>query len=144
MMRYPREIEPETTIDALVQNIDYAPSFLDLAGAKVPEAIQGRSLRPLWKGKDPDWRDALYYHYYEYPHGWHYTKKHDGIRTRDYKLIHFYEIDEWELYDMEKDPTEMKNLYGKEGYEALTDSLKNELQQLRDKYEVWDGIFESE
>ena len=144
MMRYPREIEPGTTIDALVQNIDYAPTFLDLAGATVPEAIQGRSLRPLWKGKDLEWRDALYYHYYEYPHGWHYVKKHDGIRTRDYKLIHFYEIGEWELYDMKKDPTEMNNLYGKEGYEALTDSLKNELQQLRDKYEVGDVIFESE
>lgn len=127
--REPRDIEE------LVQNIDYAPTFLDLAGAGIPDDIQGESLLPLLRGEHPsDWRDALYYHYYEYP-AEHSVKRHYGIRTDRYKLIHFYnDIDEWELYDLQEDPHEMDNLYGKPGYEALTDSLRIKLLDLQEQY----------
>ena len=122
-------------IAELVQNIDYAPTFLDLAGADIPDDIQGESLLPLLKGEHPaDWRDALYYHYYEYP-AEHSVKRHYGIRTDRYKLIHFYnDIDKWELYDLQNDPHELVNLYGKPGYEALTDSLRHKLLDLQEGY----------
>jgi arylsulfatase A-like enzyme len=136
LIRYPKEIKAGTTIHEMVQNIDYAPTFLDLAGEEIPAEMQGRSLRPLWQQANPEWRDALYYHYYEYPHGWHYVNKHDGIRTNRYKLIHFYEMGEWELYDLKKDPDEMNNLYGDPRYKELADSLKTELKKLRAYYEV--------
>ncbi|MFW5658316.1 MAG: sulfatase [Bacteroidota bacterium] len=136
LIRYPKEIKAGTTIHEMVQNIDYAPTFLNLAGEKITEEIQGRSLRPLWQETDPQWRDALYYHYYEYPHGWHYVNKHDGIRTERHKLIHFYEMGEWELYDLKKDANEMNNLYGNPRYTKLADSLKTELQNLRASYDV--------
>jgi arylsulfatase A-like enzyme len=136
MMRLPGKIPAGSKSDALVQNIDYAPTLLDLAGAHIPENMQGRSLTPLWKNNNVNWRDALYYHYYEYPHGWHFVNKHDGIRTHNYKLIHFYEMDEWELYNLRKDPNEMHNLYHVKGYEQLSDSLKKELVELRNHYDI--------
>ncbi|MEF8811463.1 MAG: sulfatase/phosphatase domain-containing protein, partial [Bacteroidales bacterium] len=118
------------------QNIDYAPTMLDIAGVEIPDNMQGRSLKPLLEGKNPEWRDKLYYHYYEYP-GAHSVKRHYGIRTERYKLMHFYyDIDTWELYDLKKDPKEMNNLYGKEGYDEITRRLKEKLEELRDKYKV--------
>lgn len=123
------------TIDQLVQNIDYAPTFLELAGVEIPEEIQGKSLLPLLQGKNvEDWRTSLYYHFYEYPSE-HAVKRHYGIRTERYKLIHFYnDIDTWELYDLQTDPQEMNNIYGEDV--ALCDSLKKELNLLREYYEV--------
>ena len=139
IMSYPNEIEAGRVCNELVQNIDYAPTFLDLAGVKIPDAIQGRSLRPLWQQEQvEDWRDALYYQYFEYPYGWHSVHKHYGIRTERYKLIHFPGLETWELYDLKNDPNEMKNLYSKEGYKELADSLKDELHELRIKYDVVD------
>lgn len=122
-------------IDQLVQNIDYAPTFLELAGVEIPEEIQGKSLLPLLQGKNvEDWRTSLYYHFYEYPSE-HAVKRHYGIRTERYKLIHFYnDIDTWELYDLQADPQEMNNIYGEDV--ALCDSLKKELNLLREHYEV--------
>lgn len=119
----------------MVQNIDYAPTFLDLAGAEIPSDIQGVSLLPLLKGeKLSDWRKSLYYHFYEYP-AEHMVKRHYGVRTERYKLIHFYnDIDEWELYDLQEDPKEMNNLFGKEGYEEVTKELKEELKKLQAQY----------
>jgi arylsulfatase A-like enzyme len=109
---------------------------LDVAGVDIPEDMQGRSLKPLLQGKNPEWREALYYHYYEYP-GAHSVKRHYGIRTERYKLMHFYyDIDTWELYDLKEDPKEMNNLYGKEGYEDITQKLRKQLQDLREKYKV--------
>ncbi len=141
LVRYPREINAGTEVTQLVQNIDYAPTFLELAGVTVPDAMQGKSIRPLWNGdNDIQWRDALYYHYYEFPHGWHYVNKHDGIRTKRYKLIRFYEMGEWELYDLKEDPNEMKNLYGHEEYSNLADSLKKELYKLQVYYSVPDSL----
>ena len=122
-------------ITEMVQNIDYAPTFLDLAGAEIPSDIQGVSLLPLLKGEKPsDWRKSLYYHFYEYP-AEHMVKRHYGVRTERYKLIHFYnDIDEWELYDLQEDPKEMNNLFGKEGYGEVTKELKEELKKLQAQY----------
>ena len=104
-------------IGELVQNIDYAPTFLELAGVEVPADIQGRSLLPLLRGQHPsDWRPALYYHFYEYP-AEHMVKRHYGVRNDRWKLIHFYnDIDCWELYDLENDPHELHNLFGDPAY----------------------------
>ena len=123
--------------DELIANIDFAPTFLDLAGVAVPEHMQGRSFKDMLDGKpDAAWRDAVYYHYYEYP-GIHDVKRHYGIRTQRYKLIHFYhDIDQWELYDLNEDPMEMDNLYGEEAYQDIVRKLKIRLQELRDFYKV--------
>ena len=122
-------------IDEFVQNIDYGPTILDLAGVEVPEDMHGESFLPLLKGeKVDDWRKSLYYHFYEYP-AEHAVKRHYGVRTDRYKLIHFYnDIDEWELYDLKEDPSEMNNLYGKAGYEEITKQLQNELVSLQKQY----------
>ena len=135
VMRLPDGFKARGDIKELVQNIDYAPTFLDLAGVKIPSDIQGVSLLPLLKGEHPkNWRTGLYYHFYEYP-GEHRVKRHYGIRTKRYKLIHFYnDIDEWELYDLKKDPTEMHNLYGDKKYDALVARLKKQLWQLQVQY----------
>jgi arylsulfatase A-like enzyme len=134
VMRLPSKIKAGT-VDELVQNIDYAPTFLELAGVEVPAEMQGFSLVPLMEGDtETAWRDALYYHYYEYP-GPHSVKRHYGIRTDRYKLIHFYEdIDQWELYDLQSDPEELHNLYGKDGYKDITVSLQGQLAGLQETY----------
>lgn len=137
VMRLPDNMKQKAKgeITEMVQNIDYAPTFLDLAGAEIPSDIQGVSLLPLLKGeKLSDWRKSLYYHFYEYP-AEHMVKRHYGVRTERYKLIHFYnDIDEWELYDLQEDPKEMNNLFGKEGYEEVTKELKEELKKLQAQY----------
>ena len=122
-------------ITELVQNIDYAPTFLELAGVEVPSDIHGRSMLPLLRGEHPkDWRKALYYHFYEYP-AEHMVKRHYGVRTDRYKLIHFYnDIDVWELYDLQNDPQELHNLYGQKEYEAVVADLKQQLLQLQEQY----------
>ena len=102
----------------------------------VPSDIQGESLLPLLKGEEPkDWRDALYYHYYEYP-AEHAVKKHYGVRDDRYKLIHFYDdIDQWELYDLQADPKEMHNCYGQPGYEEVTQRMMTKLKDLQRQYD---------
>ncbi|WP_262247916.1 sulfatase family protein [Parapedobacter soli] len=134
MIRYPKEIKAGTESDALVQNLDFAPTFLDYAGVEVPTDMQGESFRQLVSGKTDDWRDAIYYTYYEYP-SIHMVKRHYGIRTDRYKLIHFYyDIDEWELYDLEKDPKEMHNVYGDPSYADIREELHKKLDETRKKY----------
>ncbi len=136
LVRYPKMVQGPKIVDDLVQNIDYAPSMLDLAGVSIPSEMQGVSLVPLLGGGGafPE-RPGLYYHYYEFPNE-HMVKKHYGIRTRDYKLIHFYDdIDDWEFYDLRNDPSEMQNLYESEGYQSTIDSLKRELTKLQEKYQ---------
>ncbi len=134
VMRLPSRIKKGTR-DELVQNIDYAPTILELAGVDIPEEMQGESLLPILEGREKgEWRDAVYYHYYEYP-GPHSVKRHYGIRTERFKLIHFYhDIDQWELYDLHSDPTEMNNLFGKETYENITDTLYKRLIDLQNQY----------
>lgn len=123
-------------IKEMVQNIDYGPTILELAGVKIPEDMHGKSFLPLLKGdKIKDWRKSLYYHFYEYTPE-HAVKKHYGVRTERYKLIHFYnDIDCWELYDLKKDPKEMRNIYGQKGTEKITAELQNELTKLQYLYQ---------
>lgn len=135
VMRLPKGLNARGDIRQLVQNIDYAPTFLDLAGVPIPADMHGVSLLPLLRGEQPaDWRKSLYYHFYEYP-AEHMVKRHYGVRTERYKLIHFYnDIDAWELYDLESDPHEMHNLYGAPGYEQVTTDLLQELHRLQEQY----------
>lgn len=135
IMRLPAGYECRGDIPQLVQNIDYAPTFLEMAGAEMPSDMHGLSLVPLLRGEHPArWRKELYYHFYEYP-AEHMVKRHYGIRTERHKLIHFYnDIDVWELYDLQEDPSEMHNIYGNPGTEQLTDDLKMRLRILQEQY----------
>ncbi|PQV50218.1 arylsulfatase A-like enzyme [Jejuia pallidilutea] len=140
LVKYPKEIKPGTVVDELVQNLDFAPTFLDYAGVDIPEDIQGESFRKLVKGEASEWRDAIYYTYYEFP-GEHHVKRHYGVRTNRYKLIHFYyDIDTWELYDLEKDPSEMQNVYNDENYADVKDRMHKHLKELRLKYKDSDSL----
>ncbi len=122
-------------VTEMVQNIDYAPTMLEWAGVNVPADLQGISLLPLLKGeKTLQWRHSLYYHYYEYPDG-HVVNKHYGVRTEKYALVYFYgDVNAWELYDIEKAPMNMHNLYGLPEYETVVKELKTELQRLQIRY----------
>ena len=136
VVRYPKAIKAGSTSSALCMNIDFAPTFLDFAGVEIPEDIQGESFRVVLEngGETPsDWRKAVYYHYYEYP-AEHSVKKHRGVRTQDYKLLEFYEENEWELYDMAADPHEMNNVYDDPTYAAVRDSLVTLLAATREVY----------
>ena len=138
LMRLPEGLKRRGVVDEMVQNIDYAPTFLDLAGAPIPQDLQGESLLPLLREEQgpKKWRDAIYYHFYEYP-AEHMVKRHYGIRTERYKLIHFYnDIDAWELYDLQTDPQEMHNIYGQEGTEKITRQLMKRLHRLERQYDV--------
>lgn len=171
LIAYPGHIQPGTVCNKLVQNIDYAPTFLDLAGISKPKELPGRSLTPLFKAGDKvkEWRNSIYYHYYDYP-TYHMVRKHDGVRTDRYKLIHFYgaggldavkenkyqrqpgtrehgcmtyltslgyfepkdsAVNYNELYDLQADPHELNNLYGKPGYEKITKQLQKQLNDYR-------------
>jgi len=135
LIRYPREVPPGSISDKMVLNLDFAPTFLDYAGIPVPTDMQGRSMREILSGTSPDgWRNAVYYHYYEYPCE-HEVKRHYGIRTRRFKLIHYYyDIDEWELFDLEHDPHEMHSLYGDPEHDTTVDRLKQLMETMRKKY----------
>jgi arylsulfatase A-like enzyme len=138
--RWPGRIEAGTRIGHMIQNIDYAPTFLDAAGISIPEDIQGESLLPLMEGSDPgNWRDSIYYHYYEFP-AVHMVAKHYGVRTERYKLIHYYETGEWELFDLEIDPRELRSVYDDPGYQAIQDELTTELIRLRTLYRDESGV----
>ena len=144
LVRWPGVVTPGARSGDLVQNIDWAETFLDIAGAPVPQDMQGRSIVPLLKGRTPDdWRTSLYYHYYEYP-GAHSVRRHEGVATKRYKLIRFYgkglpNGEEWELYDLATDPNEMKSIYGDPAQSGTIAELKKELQRLREFYKVSAG-----
>lgn len=136
---YPSKIKPGSVCNNLVQNIDYAPTFLDAAGVSVPDDMAGKSLVPLFKnGNSKNWRKELYYHFYDYP-AVGSVRRHYGIRTNEYKLIHWYgkgygtdsDIDSWELFDLKADPTEIKNVYDDKKYQRIQQKLKSKLVQLR-------------
>ena len=174
VMMYKGHIPEGSVCRQMVQNIDFAPTFLNLAGVAQPEEMTGRPLTPLFAGTEvKDWRKSIYYHYYDYP-TWHLTRKHDGVRTERYKLIHFYgkggtraqqenkyqrmsgtreynsfnwmvksgyivdapDIDYMELYDLEKDPLELHNVYGQKGYEKITRQLQKELTRYREQLQI--------
>lgn len=135
VMRYPALIEPGSVNNNLVLNLDFAPTVMDLLGIETDEPWQGTSILPLMNGDDKSVHpDGIYYHYYEYPHGWHKVKRHYGVSTSRYKLIHFYnDIDHWELYDLQEDPQEMNNIY-EIADPALVADLKEKLVRLQDQY----------
>lgn len=134
IVKWPGTIKPGTINKNLVQNLDYAQTFLDIAGAKQPDDMQGQSLVPLFKGESSvQWRDAIYYHYYEFPRE-HMVSRHYGVRDSRYKLIHFYQFDQWELYDLEKDPDELNNEYANPKYGNEISRLKKRLTDLREQY----------
>lgn len=134
IVKWPGVTKPGSINEDLVQNLDYAETFLDVPGAEIPEDMQGRSLVPLLKGQTPDdWRESIYYHYHEYP-SVHMVARHNGIRTQRYKLIQFYQFGEWEFYDLEKDPDELTNQYENPEYSETVAELKVKLEELRRQY----------
>ena len=135
LVQYPGHIPAGARIDALVQNIDYAPTFLQYAGVRVPADVQGRSLKPLAEGKRVrDWRRSLYYHYYEFP-AFHAVRAHYGVRSDRYKLVRFYgDLNYWEFYDLKADPTETKNRIEDPAYRDQIARMKAELARLRRHY----------
>jgi arylsulfatase A-like enzyme len=136
LVRWPGVTEAGSKNDQMVQNLDFAQTFLDAAGIKAPSDMQGESIVPLLKGDDASWsRDAVYYHYYEYP-SVHMVKRHYGVVTREFKLAHFYyDVDEWELYDRIKDPMELKNEYDNPEYAEIVKELHVKLAELRVQYD---------
>lgn len=138
IVRWPGMVKEGSENSDLVQNIDYAETFLDIAGAKPPADMQGKSIVPLMKGQTPDdWRKSIYYHYYEHPSE-HTVYRHYGVRTDRYKLISFYDRNQWELYDLEKDPHEMKNVYEDPAYAETRETLTKELRKLQQDYKETD------
>jgi arylsulfatase A-like enzyme len=133
IVRWPKRIKAGTVSKSMILNLDFAPTFLDAAGAKIPADMQGRSLLPLFAGKTPrDWRTSMYYRYYHPGH--HNVAAHYGVRTQRYKLIYFHKLDQWELYDLQKDPGEMRNVYSDSSYAKTVESLKKELQRLKKEF----------
>ena len=134
IVKWPGVTKPGSVNKNLVQNLDYAETFLDIAKTEIPDDMQGVSMVPLLKGKTPsDWRKSIYYHYYEFP-SVHMVAKQFGIRSERYKLIRFYQFDEWEFYDLEKDPKELTNQYNNPEYQSEIARMKKELSSLRAGY----------
>lgn len=137
IIHWPEGIDAESVNKELVQNLDLAPTVLDLAGAEIPENIQGKSLVPLLKKElSGEWRDAVYYHYYEGPPRVHSVAKHYGIRTDRYTIAHYYEQDEWELFDLQEDPEQLQSVYDDPEYSDVQERLKKKVEELQQKYEV--------
>jgi arylsulfatase A-like enzyme len=144
VVRWPAGIRPGRTSDAMSINCDFAPTFLDLAGLPIPADMQGVSLLPVWKGRKPaGWRRSMYYRYYHDP-GDHNTRAHYGVRTTTHKLIYFWKKDQWECYDLVKDPAEMRNIYGDPGARKIVAELKRELARLRKELQDEDQFAESQ
>jgi arylsulfatase A-like enzyme len=136
IIRWPGIVTPGSRNSDLVMNLDLAETFLEMAGAPIPAAMQGASLVPLLRGdRPPDWRDAIYYQYFEYP-GWHAVRRQYGVRTHTHKLIHYYEVNEWELFDLERDPEELRSVYTDPAYAAVRGALEAKLAALRGQYAV--------
>lgn len=135
IVRYPGKVKAGATSGKILLNVDFAPTLLNLANVKAPDEMQGKSFLPILFGQmGNDWRRAMYYHYYEYPK-WHHVQPHYGIRTEQYKLIHFYyDIDVWELYDLQKDKNELVNEYNNPAYKEIITDLKNQLKKLQNEY----------
>ncbi len=132
--RWPARIAARTRVPHLIQNLDYAPTFLQIAGLEVPPDLHGESLVDLMRGRDPDgWRSSIYYHYYEYPQP-HRVAPHYGVRNERHKLVYYYQTREWELFDLESDPSEMRNVYADPANASTVAELKRELRRLRSEY----------
>ena len=145
LMKFPERIKSGTETNALVQNLDFAPTFLDYANAnEFNSEMQGKSFKPLLEGKinDDDFRNVIYYHYYDYP-AFHMVKKHYGIRTKRYKIMHFYDdIDTWEFYDLETDPKELNNLISNSNFASIIKTMKFKLDSVQKVYGITEKEFE--
>ena len=136
LVRWPGVVKPGSRNSNIVSNLDFAETFLDIAGAKIPKDMQGTSILPLLKGQTPkDWRTHFYYHYYEFP-GAHSVARHYGVTNGRHKLIYFYQNNEWELFDLGKDPNELSSVYGNSDYTMIQTDLLAELKRLRIQYKV--------
>ena len=136
IVKWPGVVKPGSRNTDLVMNLDLAETFLDIAHASVPASMQGRSIVPLLRGQTPsDWRDAIYYQYFEYP-GWHAVRRQYGVRTARYKLIRYYEVNESEMFDLERDPEELKSVYADASYSSVRKELESKLESLRAQYAV--------
>jgi arylsulfatase A-like enzyme len=135
LVSWPGKVAPGSKSTEMVQNLDYAQTFLDAAGISAPADMQGQSLLPLLTGNAESWtRDAVYYHYYEYP-AVHMVKRHYAIVTEEFKLVHYYyDTDEWELIDRIKDPQELRNVYQDPAYAPVVAELHRKLEELRKQY----------
>ncbi len=137
VVRWPEIVKPGSEEPRIVSNLDFAETILEAAGIEVPADMQGRSLVPLLRGETPkDWRNSFYYHYYEGAQREHHVPKHEGVTTGNAKLIHFYEVGEWQLFDLQADPHELNNVWGQAEYEPLQRELLAELKRLRTALEV--------
>ena len=135
IVKWPGVTKPGSRSQLMVQNLDYAETFLDIAKTEIPDDMQGKSVVPILKGETPgDWRKSIYYHYYEYP-SVHMVPRQYGVRTETHKLMKFYEFDEWEFYDLENDPDELKNQYNNPACAEKIAELKTELERLRTHYQ---------
>ncbi len=134
LVRWPGVVKPGSKPKELIQNIDYAPTFLDVAGLDVPDEVQGRSLTPLLTGESQNWRESLYYAYYEL--GEHAVPQHFGVRTERHKLIYFPRTDEWNLFDLERDPSEMKSVHADPEYQRVRDEIAVEFTRLRRQFDA--------
>jgi arylsulfatase A-like enzyme len=136
VIRYPKEIKAGTVSDAMIINADFAPTFLDFAGVQKDAEMQGESFRAWLHGEKPaKWRDSMYYHFFEYPEPDHLVARHYGVRTERYKLIHYYHpVDEWEMFDLQKDPNELHSVYADPSYAPQLAELKQKLEELRKQY----------
>lgn len=135
LVRWPGVVEPGSVNTDLVMNLDFAQTFLEIGGAPADPGMQGMSLVPLLRGDSVAWRDAIYYQYFAYP-DWHMVHRQYGVRTHRYKLIHYYEVGEWELFDLARDPQELRSVYDHPEYQDVVRELKERLTELRAHYEV--------
>ena len=134
VIKWPGVIQPGSRPTAMIQNIDYAPTFLEVAGVNIPDEVQGRSIVPVLKGESDAVRKAVYYAYYEL--GEHAVPQHFGVRTKRYKLIHFPWSQEWNMFDLKNDPEELKNIYGNPEYAEVQKHLHDEYQRLREEFDA--------
>jgi arylsulfatase A-like enzyme len=135
LIRWPGHIQAGSTSDKIVLNLDFAETFLDCAGQEAPKDMQGRSFRPILEGNPPaDWRTAMYYRYYEFPQP-HHVQPHYGVRTDRYKLVFYHELGEWELFDLQKDPEELRSVYSDPQYAGAVKELKTDLERLKSQYQ---------
>jgi len=168
LVRYPKMIKAGIKTDAIINNTDFAPTIIDLAGGKKPEYMQGKSFKNiLQKGvESKEWQEETYYRYWMHMAHKHNNPAHFGIRTKKYKLIFFYGRSysnsngaaqkwannpasmpsfktpvAWEFYDLENDPFEMDNRYGQERYKGVIADLKNRLKKLRAKLKEEDNAY---
>jgi len=133
IIKWPGVTTKKEVTASMVQNLDFAETILEMAGLPIPADMQGKSIVPVLKGiKKGNLHDGLYYHFYENQE--HKVAKHIGVRTQRYKLIYFYENKEWELYDLEKDKSEMNNVYDKPAYKKVQADMKNKLKALKEQY----------